>query len=129
MRYVCVCALQQDSGVSVCVEREVVWGQTEVATSIIRAAVCKCVCFNMTGHCVMSQIVYIVFVLCRSLRGSRCCVKQQHSNNKSSLIIVCEGCVFLLGKIVLHLCIFFLHNSSVPACVYMFIFASTATCR
>lgn len=123
------CALWQGSGVSVCVEREVVWGQTEVATSIIRAEVYERVCLNMTGHCVMSQIVYIVLVLCRSPRGSRCWVKQQHSNNKSSLISVFEGCVFLPGKIVLHLCIFFLHTSSVRPCVYMFIFASTATCR
>lgn len=118
VRYVCVCVLRQGSGVSVCVEREVVWGQTEVATSIITAEVYERVCFNMTGHCVMSQIVYIVFVLCRSPRGSRCCVKQQHSNNKSSLINVCEGCVFLPGKIVLHLCIFFCIP---PQCVRVYI--------
>lgn len=116
------CVLWQGSGVSVFVEREVVWGQTEVATSIIRAEVYERVCFNMTGHCAMSQIVYIVFVLCRSPRGSRCCVKQQHSNNKSSLISVCEGCVFLPGKIVLHLCIFFsAYLLSASVCIYVHI--------
>lgn len=79
------------------------------------------VCFNMTGHCVMSQIVYIVFVLCRSPRGSRCCVKQQHSNNKSSLINVCDGCVLTRQDCFAFMHFFSAYLLSVSVCIYVHI--------